>query len=323
MNYVSSQLGKIFALKRPLQRQKFVKRHSQCPDIRPLVRPVRSSQKLRRHIRRRPDQHIRLRHGEVLLLAEIDQSRDAEINDLDDFVVPIVVQHDVRGLDVAVKEAAAMRVTQRVARRDDVAQPHRQRAAVALFDDSIEASTVHVLHDDEVHPVRLVGVIDLNDVLMLQLGERPTFSLESFQQLGVFEAGVMDGLQRYEIMKSGVPCLVHTPHGPLSQLCFDLVFAKRFHKLSKKSESVQEWTSSKLTWGLFSVPLRYTKCDVHERGPQWSGGRKLTETKGLLFSSTRLVTNSSNSFCADRRPVGLISEDGIYDLDHCLGHRRS
>ena len=79
----------------------------------------------------------------------------------------------------------------------------------------------------------MVRVIDLNDILVLQLGQRLTFALEALQQRRAFEAGVLNRLQGDVIMKAGVLRFVDTPHGTLAELCFNLVFAERFHKLSK------------------------------------------------------------------------------------------
>src|SRR5580700_2257244 len=62
---------------------------------------------------------------------------------------------------------------------NDVAEAHGQRAVLSFFDDSIEAPAVHIFHDDEVNAVGLIRVIDLNDVLMFQFGQRAAFALES------------------------------------------------------------------------------------------------------------------------------------------------
>ncbi|MGB9337574.1 MAG: hypothetical protein WCB14_21375 [Candidatus Acidiferrales bacterium] len=167
MNNVSPQFHEISALKWALERQQLIQRYSQGPNVGALVGAARSGQKLRSHIGRRADHQARVRHGEILLFGQIHQAGNSKIDDLDDHFVSIVVQHDVCGLDIAVKEAAAMRVTQRVASGDDVSQAHGERTSLSFSDDAIKASAVHIFHDDEVNAIGLICIVDLNDVLML------------------------------------------------------------------------------------------------------------------------------------------------------------
>ena len=81
-------------------------------------------------------------------------------------------EQDVLGLDVAMDEAAGVRGVERVADlRDDAHRsPRIQRPAGAHERAQIRA--VDVAHDDEQDALALPGVVDGDDVLVLDRGRR-------------------------------------------------------------------------------------------------------------------------------------------------------
>jgi hypothetical protein len=104
------------------------------------------------------------------------QLGDAEVQHFD---VSIVVDDDVRRLDVTMKDAGVMGGSNGTGDLDGVAQHllWRQRALRQLRGQSLARQ---MLHDEEFHTVVDADVVDHADVRMADGGDRTRFPLESF-----------------------------------------------------------------------------------------------------------------------------------------------
>ncbi len=100
---------------------------------------------------------------------------DAEVGD--DHAA-VVVHHDVAGLDIAVHDAAAMRMREpgRHLAQDDLHGRDRQRAG--LLDDRVEWPPHQALHHEENEPVGLPHREDRQDVGVAEIGRQARFAFE-------------------------------------------------------------------------------------------------------------------------------------------------
>ena len=125
---------------------------------------------LRRHVRRAAGDAFDARD------VRVGDQRDAEV---DDAHVVRLREHDVRRLDVAVNDAAAVRVVQRLrALVDDLDDVVDRQQVVRLAVRRQRARAVHVLGDDVVAAVLFAGVEDRQDVRMLQHADHVRFRQE-------------------------------------------------------------------------------------------------------------------------------------------------
>ncbi len=135
MQYVQQQSGMVLARKRPPVGYEFIENHAQSPDVTTRVGML-ATKLFRRHIGERAEEHSRLSFGSV------GDAGDAEINDLNN---PIRRDHDIRRLDVAMDDTAAMSVIKGAAGLDYVVDPGGQRAALvcvqSAFQDFLPANT--------------------------------------------------------------------------------------------------------------------------------------------------------------------------------------
>ena len=89
--------------------------------------------------------------------------RNAEVHDLDRAVGE---QHDVLRLDVAVYDAAVMRVLECAEHLNDEVDGILPRQHVLGVDILLERDAVDILHDDILESVREIHIVDLDDVRM-------------------------------------------------------------------------------------------------------------------------------------------------------------
>src|SRR5262249_8014745 len=70
---------------------------------------------------------------------------------------PFAADDHVRRAEIAVNDAASVRVIDRVANLADVVERHREIERAVACDDRLERFAGHVLHHDEEHVLRLFG----------------------------------------------------------------------------------------------------------------------------------------------------------------------
>ena len=106
----------------------------------------------------------------------IGNQRDAEV---DDAHVAVLREHDVGGLDVAMDHAARVRVVQRLgALEHDFDGIVDAQQVVGAAVGGQRARAVHVLGDDVAVAVLLAGVVDRQDVRVLQHADQVRFRQE-------------------------------------------------------------------------------------------------------------------------------------------------
>jgi len=110
----------------------------------------------------------------------IEKERHSEIQKLDHGLIgPILCQENVRRLDVPMNDVESMRIAQRRADLDHVVHRllRRQRG---IFDEPAQVGAHQQIHDQVAQPrLERAGVVDADDVLVVQCGERPGFSREA------------------------------------------------------------------------------------------------------------------------------------------------
>ena len=134
-----------------------------------------------------------------------ERARETEVGDAHDAVL---VEEEVRGLDVAVQDPACVRVLERG--RDVAADAGglRNGKVRVLVEDRAKAAAFEQLEHHERHVV-LAPVVDGDDVRMVQRRRDLSFGAEAAQERGVLgERGVQD-LDRDATAEAGVLGEVH------------------------------------------------------------------------------------------------------------------
>ena len=161
---------------------------------------------LRRHVGRRSA-------ARVSLLEIVGEVREAEVHDAH---LPLTVDHHVGRLQITVQHAGRMRGREPRAQtpRDvdglvgrEPADPAQQRA---------EVFTVHVLHRDERHTVRLAHVVHAAHVGMRDAAREPHLGAEAIERGGVVRrAG--EELERGLLIERQVLCAIDLAHAAAAQ----------------------------------------------------------------------------------------------------------
>ena len=144
-----------------------------------LVRAAIDGRTLRllgRHVVRRADDHPGARES----ARRLERLRDSEVRQ---HHAPVVVEHDVRRLHVAVHDAALVRMSQGARRFPEHALDvvHRQR--LLLIEHILERRALDVLHHEVVEAAFTLDAIDGNDVRMVELGRRLRLLLEALDDM--------------------------------------------------------------------------------------------------------------------------------------------
>ena len=170
---------------------------------------------LGRHVARRAADDLRVDGAEPVAQAEIGQARAA-----------VLVQQDVRGLDVAVHAAGAVEHVQ--TRRHVM---HDLRGAhgwhrLMLEDVSLEARPADELHDEEAAAVFVAERVDRHDARVVELRHGARLVEEGVAELPVLgQLGVGD-LESDAALELGVPGVVDRAHPSAAQQPADFVAAE-------------------------------------------------------------------------------------------------
>jgi hypothetical protein len=173
-------------------RQQLVQHASEAVDVAPAVNIPPAYGLLRAHVTDRADGHAGLCERGVGLVAReaLGRARNAEVRDQG----VAVGEHDVLGFDVAVNDAPAVGVPERLGHLAHQAHafPHRERAtppeAVA------QALAFHVGHREPEEPAGVARIVDRQDVRVLEPGGEANLALEALRPQRVGQPG-MEHLQ--------------------------------------------------------------------------------------------------------------------------------
>ena len=175
------------------------------------------------HLLRR---HVGGRAHHVAAVREVlaaENARDAEVHHLDRAALG---NHHVGGLEVAMHDAGAMRVSERVEhlhtemcglRRGQRAEPIRQ---------IVKRLAAHELHDHQEIVAVLMQLVDRRDARVVQPRERHRFRAKAFQNGVVCQVGI-EHLDRNVTIERLIHRLVDSAHAAASELLDDAVFADR------------------------------------------------------------------------------------------------
>ena len=211
---------------RPAARKHFVEHGAEREDVRPCRHRLAFGL-LRRHVGRRA--HDQSRPGvepghRFFGLIALDQLRKAEI---EYFCATVAGDQDVRGLDIAVHDAAAVRGVERRGDLGRVLERRRDRHR-PLRNQPVQPRAVHQLHRDERRPIVLVDVVDGDDVRVVERRSRTGFLDEAALAIGIGRRFGRQHLYRDRASEPGVVGGVNDAHTAAADFCANAVVRNLF-----------------------------------------------------------------------------------------------
>ena len=173
--------------KRRTSRDHLVGEHAEGVDVGAVIEVRVAGGLLGRHVprcaHRRAELRQRLRGADA---GCVQRLRDAEVGDLG----RAAGQEDIVGLDVAVHDAARVRVSECASDVAEDARELRHRHGRAGGEPCAQRLAVDVRHGEEGQAVEVAGIEQRDDVRMLQRGRHPDLA---FEALGADGAGELGG----------------------------------------------------------------------------------------------------------------------------------
>ncbi len=130
--------------------------------------------------------------------------------------------HDVARLDVPVDDALGVDVL------EGVGHPGQDGGGLLdveppFLNELVQTLPLQELHGDEVHPVHLAVVVDLDDVGVVHLGQDLGLPVEAAHEAGIAQEALLGHLQGHQAARLLVLSLVDRGHPPHAHLLQDLV----------------------------------------------------------------------------------------------------
>ena len=149
-----------------------------------------------------------------------DDLREAEVHELR---LLVAGPHRVGGLDVAVHDLLLVGVGERLADLHEHVQDARGRNRAAAAEDLLECRPLHVLHRDVVAARLLAGVVDRDDVRVVEFRGGLGLAHEVRDRLGVLGQRLGQDFEGDQSVEHGVLDLVDDAHPAPTELPDDLV----------------------------------------------------------------------------------------------------
>jgi hypothetical protein len=170
------------------------------------------------HVGRGAEDRARL--GE--LAVALDAPRQPEVGDV---CLALLVEQDVGRLQVAVEDAAHVRMMHCFGRRRH--QARRGAGVVAILPQPAgQAAAGDQLHAEVALPLVLAHLVDRDDVRVVERGDRLSLVLEPPQLVLAGELGGADHLEGDGAVETDLPRLVHQAHAAAAELARQLVVAE-------------------------------------------------------------------------------------------------
>ena len=217
-----------------LPRERFVEDTTERVDVRG-GRDLLRVDLLGRRVVGRPDEDARL--GQVTVTALL---RDPEVHQVD--AAGAVLDHHVRRLHVAVDHLVGVC---RVERSRDLLQDRERVVRIlraSVGDQLPEVGPVHVAHRDVRHPVEVAGVVDRDDVRMVDRGDRLRLADEPLLEVVAAAELGREGLQGGLALEQHMFGLVDEAHAAASEQAGDPVPGE-LHASAKSAIHVRDSTS--------------------------------------------------------------------------------
>jgi hypothetical protein len=163
------------------------------------------------------------------------EARDAEVGDLH---AAVVEQDDVARLDVAVDDAALVRVLQRGEQLGHQPAGLGEREALARIEQALQVAAAHQLHDDErrIGAGVLAVLVDGDDAGMAEPADGLGLAPEAHSQLGgEVRIGLIEPqhLDRHRALDHRIEAFVDHAHGAAPELAADQVLAESLRGLHR------------------------------------------------------------------------------------------
>ena len=201
------------AAERLLVRQHLVEHRTDGEDVAAVIDRL-PGDLLWRHVVGRAHHHADL--GQV----RSRRARDAEVEDL--HVPRFAADHQVRGLDVAMDDAALVRVGEALADVGDELDPAADRERRPAMNQLAERLAGDVLHRDERLSLVCPDVVDGDDVRMLEARGDLRLANEALADLGVVDAQQLD---RDEAIDRGIEREIEHAHPAMAETVPNLITA--------------------------------------------------------------------------------------------------
>ena len=215
VNDLEQRRGGIFAIEGHHAGEQFVEHDAAGKDIGAAIHHL-GVDLLGRHVSDGADHLAGAGHGIVA------NAGDAEIHDL---AIAVAQHHEIGGLDVAMDDAAAVRVSQAIAGLHDVSQLFYDGDLPVAGDDLIERLAVEELHHQIGIALMIAQVIDDDDVGVLQHAGGFGLTVEALEQVGILGKAAGHHLDGDDALDEVIHRLVHDAHAALAQNLNDVVLA--------------------------------------------------------------------------------------------------